>query len=293
MILTEKTMKFRKIGWNGIRLAIPGTWEGRLGGHNHLIFEENFSPLLEIRWQKTQKRKSPRSQSVFKRIKKTAAELYEKDLPSDWSFLKNGYDVTCYGKQDNLPFDTAICVCKQCQTLLLFQLNRKRAETGSLLVNCLKSLSCHTTADEQVFWSLQDLQLQLPSNYSLIDSSFAPGLTRISFRSRHIILHTCKLAPADARLSNQSLAEILRSLADMPDLPVQYSEDDNFCMGQRTPAIGRQLLIRFKRKKPFVRAEIRHDTANNRLLAVILESLRPIPPETSESIYNNYEIIQI
>lgn len=289
----KKTVKSRRIGWNGIRLAIPDTWDARLGGYNHLIFEEDFSPLLEIRWQKTQKRKSSRSRSVFQRIKKTAAELYEKDLPPEWVFLKSRYDATCYGKQDNLPFDTGICVCKQCRTLLLFQLSRRKDETGPLLVNCLKSLSCHHTADEPILWSLQDFQLKLPSSYSLIDYSFAPGLTRISFRSRHIILHTCKLAPADARLTNQSLAEILRSLADIPDLPVQCGEDDSFCMGRRTPAIGRQLLIRFKRKRPFVLAKIRHDTTNNRLLAVILESLRPIPPETSESIYNNYEIIQI
>lgn len=289
----DKTMKFRRIGWNGIRLAIPDTWESRLGGYNHLIFEEDFSPLLEIRWQKSQKKKSPQSRLIFKRIQKTVAELYEKDLPPEWSFLKNGYDVTCYGRQDNLPFDTGICVCKQCQTLLLFQLSRQKDETASLLVNCLKSLSCHCSADEPVFWSLQEFKLQLPSSYSLIDSSFAPGLTRISFRSKHIILHTCKLGPADTRLTNQSLAEILRSLADIPELPVQCGEDDTLCRGHRAPTIGRQLAIRFKRQKPFVRAEIRHDTVNNRLLAVILESLRPIPLETSESIYSNYEIIQI
>ena len=157
----------------------------------------------------------------------------------------------------------------------------------------MKSLSCQCAQDEPELWALQDFQLQLPSDYSLIDYSFVPGLTRISFRAPHCILHTCKLGPADARLANQPLEEILRSLADIPDLPVQFGDDGKFCRGYRAPAIGRQLTLRFKRKKPFVQAEIHHDTANNRLLAIVLESLRPIPVETSQSICNNYEIIQI
>ena len=289
----EKKMQLRQVGWNGIRLTIPDTWEAHLSGHNHLIFEENFSPLLEIRWQKALKKKSPRSQAIFKRIKKTATALHEKDLPSEYSFLKESYYVTCYSRQDHLPFDTGVCICKHCQTLLLFQLSKQTKNDESLLMDCLKSLSCHCTADELELWSLQDFQLELPSSYSLIDYSFVPGLTRISFRKTHIVLHTCKLAPADARLTSQPLEEILRSLADIPDLPVQFGEDGKFCEGHRAPTITGQLLLRFKRKKPFIQAEIHHDSVNNRLLAIVLESIRPIPPETSRSIYNNYEIIQI
>jgi len=286
-----KKIQFRQVGWNGVRLTVPVTWEAILGGYNHLIFEEEFSPLLEIRWHKAAKKNQSQSQSIFRRIKRTAATLHEKKLPSEWVFLKNEYDVTCYGKKDHSAFDTGICVCKQCRTLLLFQLSHKTKETSPLLVNCLQSLSCHCAPDEPIFWSLQDFQLKLPSNYFLIDSSFVPGLTRISFRCKHTTLHTCKLGPADARLTDQSLEEILKSLADIPDLPVQCSEDGDFCMGRRAPTISRQLGIRFKRKKPFILAQIRHDSANNRLLAVILESLRPIPLETGQSIYNNYEII--
>ncbi len=291
-MLVEKLTKFRRIGWNGIQLTIPDNWEAHLGGHNHLIFEKDFSPLFEIRWQKSRKKKSSRAQAVFKQIKRTATALHEKDLPLQWSFLKNRYHVTCYSKLNNLHFDTGVCVCKQCQTLLLFQLSNREKKTEQLLIDCLKSLSCHCTADDSILWSLQDFQLKLPSNYSLIDSSFAPGLTRISFRNRYIVLHTCKLGPADVRLNSQPLEEILRSLTDISDLPIQFGEDNNSCMGHRAPAIGRQLIFRFKRLKPFIQAEIHHDTVNNRLLAIVLESLRPIPPETSESIYNNYEIIQ-
>jgi len=292
-MLADKMIKFRQVGWNGIRLTVPRKWEAHLGGHNHLIFEEDFSPTLEIRWQKNQKKKGSQSQSIFKRIKKTVTALHEMDLPLEWSFLKVRYDVTCYGKLDHRHFNTGVCVCKQCQSLLLFQLSSQNKKLEPLLINCMKSLSCQCASNEPEFWALQDFQLQLPSGYSLIDYSFAPGLTRISFRSPHCILHTCKLGPADTRLANQPLEEILRGLADIPDLPVQHSENGKLCKGYRAPAIGRQLTLRFKRKKPFIRAEIRHIMTSNRLLAIVLESVRPIPVETSQSICNNYEIIQI
>jgi len=101
-MLAENTIKLRQVGWNGIRLTVPGPWEAHLGGHNHLIFEEDFSPILEIRWQKVRKRRGNQSRSLFKRIKKTVTTLHELDLPSEWSFLKDRYDVTCYGKLDHL-----------------------------------------------------------------------------------------------------------------------------------------------------------------------------------------------
>ena len=289
----ERMIKLRQVGWNGIRLTVPGTWEVHLGGDNHLIFEEDFAPVLEIRWQKVRKRRGNQSLSILKRIKKTVTALHELTLPSEWSFLKDRYDVTCYGESDHLPFNTGVCICKQCQSLLLFQLSNRKKRTEPPLIKCMKSLSCQCAPDETNFWALQDFQLQLPSGYSLIDYSFAPGLTRISFRGPHCILHTCKLGPADARLAIQPLDEILRSLADVPDLPVQFGDDGKFCKGYRAPAIGRQLTLRFKRKKPFIRAEISHIITSNRLLAIVLESLRPIPVETSQSICSNYEIIQI
>lgn len=289
----EKMIKLRQVGWNGILLTVPGTWEVHLGGDNHLIIEEDFSPILEIRWKKVRKKSGNLSLSIIKQIEKTVTALRELTLPSEWSFLKDRYDVTCYGKSNNLPFNTAVCVCKKCQSPLLFQLSHQTKETETLLVDCMKSLSCQCASDKPDFWALQDFQLQLPSTYSLMDYSFAPGLTRITFRGPHCTLHTCKLGPADARLARQPLDDILRNLADVPDLQVQFDNDGKFCRGYRKPSIGRQLTLRFKRKKPFIRAEIHHITPSNRLLAIVLESLRPIPAEISNSICNNYEIIQV
>jgi len=291
-MLSEKTQTTRQVGWNGIRLATHSSWETHIGGQNHLIFEKDFTPLLEIRWQKTGKKNNPNSKSILRRIQKADGKLHKKKLPSEWSFLGDNYHVTCYGKLENLPFDTGVSVCKHCQTILLFKLSNQTKESAQLLKNCLKTISCHTAAGEPVLWSLQDFQLRLPQRYTLIDYSLVAGLSRISFSHQKIVLHTCKLAPADTRLTSQPLEEILRSLTGIPDLQVKIRNEGKICDGWRTPTIARQVAIRFQRKKPFVQAKIRHDISSNRLLAVVLESIRPIPPETGQIISDNYEIVQ-
>jgi len=283
----------RQIGWNGIRLAVPCSWETHVGGRNHLIFEKDFSPVLEIRWQAAEKKKSTNARSVFRQIRKTDSTLEEKKLPREWFFLTEKYHVTCYGKKSEPSFDTAVCICNRCQTVLFFQLNgRQPKKTSQLLTESMRSLSCPCSEGDQSFWSIQDFQLQLASNYILSDYSLAAGLSRISFRRGRLLVHTCKLAPADSRLSRQSAGEILKSLADVEDLQLQHNEDKMICRGYRKPTIIRQVLLRLQRKKPFVRAEIRHDALHNRLLAVVLESIRPIPSETCQAISKNYEIIQ-
>jgi len=291
-MLSEKTNATRQIGWNGIRLTTHRSWETHIGGQNHLIFEKDFAPLLEIRWQKAKKRNNPKSKAILKRIKKADSALHQKKLPVEWSFIKDNYHVTCYGRLHGLPFDTGVFVCKHCQTILLLKLSNQSENSAQLLKNCLKTISCHQADNEPELWSLQDFQLWLPSSYSLIDYSLAAGLSRISFNHKKIILHTCKLAPADTRLTSQPLEEILTSLTDIPNLQVQISCEGKICDGWRTPTIPRQVALRFQRKKPFVQAKIRHDISNNRLLAVVLESIRPIPSETSQTISDNYEIVQ-
>lgn len=289
---SEKNKAIRFVGWNGIRLVPHRSWETHIGGQNHLIFEKDFTPLLEIRWQKTVKKNKDRSKAILKRIEKADGALHKKRLPPEWSFLKENYNVTCYGRLQNLPFDTGLSVCKHCQTTLLFKLSNQTKESAQLLKNCLKTISCHRAEDEPELWSIQDFQLWLPADYSLIDYSLAAGLTRISFSHKKIILHTCKLAPADTRLTSQPLEEILRSLTGIPDLLIQTSKKGKICDGQRTPTIPRQIALRFQRKKPFVISKIRHDMASNRLLAVVIESIRPISPQTIQTISDNYEIIQ-
>ena len=138
--------------------------------------------------------------------------------------------------------------------------------------SCLTTLSCPSHSGS--LWCIQDFSLAIPVSFTLKDYTFGAGLTRLSFTSADLFLQTCKLGPADKRLAQQSLAEILITLSDADDLDI-LTEENNSCSGYRNPTIPRQILFRLRRQKPFIRAKIWHDTENNRLLAVVLSSQPP------------------
>ena len=113
----------RHIAWNGVRLDIPCAWDARVSGQRHLIFEKDFEPQLQIRWEK---------------VEKNARELCGGDysnLPVRWvpssqktifllelQPLKDTFDlVACFQKESG-KIAGGIFLCPDGHTLLLFQL---------------------------------------------------------------------------------------------------------------------------------------------------------------------------
>ena len=126
----------------------------------------------------------------------------------------------------------------------------------------------------------------------LQDYTFGAGLTRLSFCSSDLSLQTCTLGPADSRLSQQPLVEILNTLSGCSDMQIVTGEDGSFCEGSRSPSISKQIFFRLRREKPFIRSKIWHDTEGNRLLALVVSSNRPIPQTITDKICSRYEIVQ-
>ena len=47
----ETDYNSKLIAWNGIQLQIPVDWDARVSGQRHLVFEKDFQPQLQIRWE--------------------------------------------------------------------------------------------------------------------------------------------------------------------------------------------------------------------------------------------------
>ena len=288
---TKKDKNDRLVAWNGLQLFLPKTWDARVSGNHHLVFEKNFLPLLQIRWEHSDNNPS---HNIQKRAKHCAAELglviAEDSLPEDLQPMQDNFDqVTCYRDENNM-IKGGICLCADCRTLVLFQL---LAEDPALVqeVNvCLATLSYRKQAEN--LWRIQDFTLNLPLDYTLRDYTFAAGLTRLAFFSGDLFLQTCIIGPADIRLNRQSLEEILITLTGTRQLQLVTEENYNSCTGTRTPTISQQIIFRLRREKSFIRAEIRHDIGSNRLLAVVLSANRPIAPTTLYEVSRQYEIIK-
>ncbi len=280
----------RLIAWNGVQLNIPKVWEARVSGQHHLVFEKDFRPLLQIRWEQSVHHPS---RNLQKRVRHWAAELgaviAENNLPLDLQPMGAHFgQVTCYRKKNGV-MQGGICLCAECHRLILFQILASDPVLVQEVRGCLATLSCSSHAEN--LWCIQDFSLSIPASYTLQDYTFAAGLTRLSFLSSNVFLQTCTLGPADIRLNRQSLQQILIALAGVPQLDIDTGESGNSYEGSRCPTIVQQILFRFRREKPFLRAAIRHDTGNNRLLAVVLSANRPIAPTTLHRIFQEYEII--
>ncbi len=279
----------RHIAWNGVCLDIPSTWDARVAGLRQLIFEKDFEPLLQLRWEKL-KKDNPKA--LHRKLHQFAAQmgtLVEDDnFPRQLQPIKDSFNLAVCFQKEREKIAGGIFLCPDGHTLLLFQLLAPDPKLLQDVNSCLTTLSCPVHSGS--LWRMQDFSLALPAPFILKDYTFGAGLTRLSFTGPDLFLQTCKLGPADSRLARQSLAEILTTLCDAGDLDIE-TEADKTCSGNREPAISKQILFRLRRQKPFIRARIRHDAGRNRLLAVVLSSNRPIPEATIENICSRYEII--
>ncbi len=288
----------RFIGWNGVQLHIPDNWEVRVSGLRHLIFEKDFQPQLQVRWEEpAQSKPSALQKRATHFASRMGRIIEENNFPPAWRQLRDVFRlVTCYEGASGM-LEGGIFLGTDDHTLVLFQLflpDRSSAPgpDQALFAEIRDSLTTIVCRDDaENLWRMQDFSLTLPDSYKLQDYTFAAGLTRMSFTKADLFMQTCKLGPADSRLVQQSLKEILLTLVGTADLQTITDEDNTSCEGFRNPTIGKQVLLRLRREKSFIRAKIWHEIAGNRLLAVVLVSNRPIPLTTIHDICRHYAII--
>jgi hypothetical protein len=289
-MVAETSKEQRHIAWNGLRIDVPFAWDARVLGQRHLVFENDFQPQLQIRWEQPA-RHHPRAleTGATRFAAQMGSIIPENRFPQALQQLKANFaKIICYENEAGMVTG-GTCQCAGCHTVLLFQLLCDDRTLLTEAATCLSTILCHDNLEN--LWRIQDFSLSLPITFSLQDYTFGSGLTRLSFHSEDLCLQTGRIGPADTRLNRQSLAEILLTLTGTRELEMVAEEDGTSCTGNRNPSILRQIFFRLRREKPFISAKIRHDTGNNRLLAVVLSANRPIPLTATEDICRRYEII--
>jgi hypothetical protein len=279
----------KEIAWNGIELSVPFHWETIVTGRSGLLFEDDFTPLLELRWEKTGKISK-------KEIEKRGARFWGKDaadrVPSNILFGMPGPPANFtfargYRNSSGAPVG-GICYCKKSSTLLVYQNLTRQKKLLDTMDDPLRSLQCQQ--DGPCAWRVRDFSFQCEANLTLKDFTLKSGLSRLAFNGPGYTLQTCILSPADRRLEQQSLADILTTLSGAEYLDIH--EDINGCTGYRRPSIARQVRYRLKRQQPFISAKIWQNQGANRLLALVLSSKSVISENTLRQHSENYEILQ-
>lgn len=260
-----------------------------------MLIESDYHPLLEIRWENRKHLANKSStETVFREIsKKKNSACTKTQLPTPFAeFAKTSHAIGFRWEEGDGDLGI-VWQCGQCSAILFCHLHEHPAFSLKKMAQILMSISCCGERDGYTEWSLQDFSLRIPADFLIDNSYFGAGLTKLTFHDGVTILHICRLAPASAKLAEKTVREILSTLND------RFTSKESSCQeNEKTlecwtnPSLISQLHHRLRRKKAFCLGCIRHDDINNRLLAVIAESNRPIAVELPREILDNYEIIQ-
>lgn len=286
MIKSGKALK--TISWNGITLRLPAAWESRIQGNAHLSVEYDFEPRFEIRWQKAIPRKKDEIiDRVLRQIEEQLkTKLSKTAIPESIRTFTGDFETSAFvPEKRSHPLLLMMYDAKQ-QTLVIVQIQSTQRDVSLWQDG---AIHCRVVA-KQTLWAIQDFQVNVPRDFEFHSYSIQAGLTLLQFHSNRRHLHLIRLAPATARLNGSSLEEILHQLTGEDVASKSITREEHGVLLHRTPSIFHQIVLRMRRKKPFLLAKIWHDTVNDRMLSVCIESLRPIDREEHSTICSSYEI---
>lgn len=278
------------IQWNGVSIHIPVSWEAIVSGNTHLVFEEDFHPVLEIRWEKTGSLASSRWRKIQNRWQNgLRAGAWQVKSSAQIQGLNAKFDRTSYFEDEKTGQCGGIALDTRAGTVVLFQFPVPAAKKKTAL-ETLQSLQCHLPIHNR--YRIQDFSLTLPASYDLEHYSFKAGLTTLSFNGENHKLQICRLAQASERLAAHPIEHILAILCGSKDIDIRGEPGQKNCIALHEPSLIKQLLIRLKRQPPFLRGGLHHLPDHDRLFGFVATGNSPISEELQQTIYENFKPVQ-
>lgn len=284
------SLSWKETAWNGLRFQCPKTWDVIVSGDHHLLFEENFTPVLELRWHTSSDTNTSSVKTILDNLQKSNSLIPAETLPTAWHNLSHEYNIYLLHEKTETKPRAALLNCQTCGTSLLFYFFETLPPTHTVITTLLISLCCHREDSEKTVWAIQDFRFSLKEHYHLDTYNFGAGLTRISFTHGSLILHICRLAPASQRLQSASLTQLLMVLGDVELNEQEMIQTERMVSHSKHPSIFKQILDRFKRKLPFHEMILRHHHQCDRLTGLFIFDKKPIPETIAKEILESYEI---
>lgn len=284
---------WRTIGWNNLQFSCPVDWEVTVSSACHLLVEEELAPVFELRWDTGNK-----GTTVHELVQRSIEASQERvtlspvELPDCFTPLPYT-DITALSSRPDLSPELLFWYCEECGSVFLCHLHRFAPQDTATLASVLCGLKCHQSHEGKAFWSLQDFQLKLSSEYQYRDSSFQAGLSRLAFSGNGLELQYCRLAPADARLQANEIKDILNGLIGSRYNAHYLVDDEHQCCSMSGPTGMGKLMACLRRKPLYCWAKMWHIQSSNRLLALVIHSRHPIDPDIGESLSGCYEIVPL
>ena len=290
--------QWKEIGWCGVRFKTPSDWHLSQIGIRHLALEDEFGPVMEIKWAPVKGKFS--NKAHLKRLaslqkKQVRKSVVPKPVSAEWQSVLGDLQASEFSWQtDAIRGRGLILFCPACQNATLIQFFRQQAEKDDpTAAEVLKSFRDHR-ADGQVLWAAYDIRALVPEPFQLKRYRFEAGQYELDLAngSEHIILH--RWAPASVLLRNRNLAQFAKTVAGLGKTePVTGSNAGcETVEWSDSPANAwQQWLSRFKRKASYHWLGLWHLKSKNRILGVRAAGKKPLDPALLDKIFTHYESV--
>lgn len=295
---------WKEIGWNGICLSVPSTWEAGRVGERYILFEHESFPILELKWNKIKGKFS--AEKHLKQLKSDyqkqqfVQEISTWLVPRSWYDILKCHEITGFQWQGNLFAGKGLILfCKNCRcaTLLQFyeRLDGKRERISSIYKGKILSTFRDHTSNGLQLWSVFDIRTILPNHFKLIHHAFSPGAFELAFETDNYRISFYRWSPASLILFESDLKCYAEKVFPFAShcLVSELLDDSEMIELESSPSISlwRKLRQKLRKKMIFKWARIWHVPMANRILAVKAESDKPLDFDLLRSFCSEYGII--
>jgi len=290
--------QWKEIGWYGVRFKTPSEWHLSQIGIRYLALEDEFGPVMEIKWAPVKgkfSKKAHLKKLAALQKKRVRKSIQSKPLSAAWQSALTDFDTSEFSWQANaIQGRGLILFCPTCRNATLIQFFQKQSgKDNPFAAEVLNTFRDHRS-DGQVLWAAYDIRALVPQAFQLKRYRFEAGQYELDFAngSERIILQ--RWAPASVLLRKRGLMHFAKTVADFGKTePVAGSiagcETVEWSLSPTTA--WQQWLSRFKLKASYYWLGLWHLEAKNRILGVRAEGKKPLDTELLDRIFTHYESI--
>jgi hypothetical protein len=280
---------WQDISWNGISFQVPASWQPVVILDNYLLFEDQYRPILELKWQ--QIKGSFSIERILKQLRRSGSKkdsIKTRSVPQQWQQLLKPFNCYTFEWQGEKNYGTGLLRhCPNCNLTILLQFYMDDPQDEPVCLHILQTLRCHQETD-YLGWSIYDIAFSLPVDANLQAQEFHTGRYRISFQFGELFFSLLRFKPAEALLSDIGLTGFGQQLLQHGEQYIDRDEDLQHACWRKE---GNSWL-RFKKKLRRQQADhflcLRHFPEHNVILGVQAKSNQPIDEKVVQTLLQNY-----
>ncbi|MBM9511718.1 hypothetical protein [Desulfogranum marinum] len=264
---------------------IPENWHATVIFKNYLFFEKNDKPAFDIKWQPVQGRFS--SSSILKQLSKADKNLSLTpwELPDAYTVHLNPYQPAGFKWDNNTHHHGILLYHASSRIVIILRFLCYQNSELPTFTRLLHTLT-NDTHNGLVPWAVFDIQALLPSGAILENHEFYPGKYSIVFSLDRRRLVLLRFKPAAELLRSKTLTDFGAHLAGQAQ-PVATVTPHTAQWSYRSSG-WQKVQATLARKPRYRDLHLSHHIDTNIILGILIEGHKPLPPETTQHIIDNY-----